>query len=284
MLRKIARVAARPFARALRFVVQSDPRLAASLRGPSHYLGEHTALTRLHSGERIFVDTRDIGICSHILLEGRWESWVERALRRLVRPGMHVVDGGAHVGYHTLRMASWVGATGRVEAFEPNPVLVRRLRWSVAVNGFDERVRLHEAALLDRAGEAEFGFQHAFSGGGTLGGDGERVAVPTLPLDQALADIARIDVIKLDVEGAEARAWRGAARLIAASPRIAVVMEFHAPSFAQGAETPLGFLSARAAEGFALRVIEPAGLGPPLAAEALLALLGERRVYLQLTR
>lgn len=281
MLRRLARGAARPLSRALHFVLNADPRLSRALRAPSHYLGDHTALTRLHSGERIFVDTRDIGICSHILLEGRWESWVEEALRQLVKPGMRVVDGGAHVGYHTLRLASWVGPRGRVEAFEPNPGLLRRLRWSVAVNGYEERVRLHEAALLDRAGEAELGFRHDASGGGALGGDGQRLAVPTVRLDWALAEGTPVDVVKLDVEGSEAAAWRGASGLVAASPRIAVVMEFHAAGFG---EAPLGFLAQRAAEGFALRVIQHRGPGAALAPEALLAAVGERRVYLQLTR
>jgi FkbM family methyltransferase len=271
----------RPLARALRFVLESEPRLAAALRHPSHYLGEHTALTRLHSGERIFVDTRDIGICPHILLDGRWESWVEDALRGMVKPGMRVVDGGAHVGYHTLRLARWVGARGRVEAFEPNPALTRLLRWSLTVNGYEDRVRLHEAALLDRAGEAAFGFHAEGSGGGAIGADGEQLTVPTVTLDAALADTAQVDVLKLDVAGSEARALRGAARLLAASPRIAIVMEFHAPSFG---EAPQDFLARRAAEGFVLRLLEPSGPSRPLSPAALLAELGERRVYLQLTR
>jgi FkbM family methyltransferase len=284
VLRRLARGAARPLARALRFVLHADPRLAAELRTPSHYLGDHTALTRLHSGERIFVDTRDIGICSHILLEGRWEPWIERALRQLVKPGMRVVDGGAHVGYYTLRFATWVGAAGRVDAFEPNPGLMRRLRRSVAVNGFTDRVRLHELALLDGNGDSEFGFRHDLSGGGAIEGAGERLTVPTVMLDRVLAELAQVDVLKLDIEGAELRALRGARRLLAASPRIAIVLEFHAPSLAAADEAPLGFLERRAAEGFALRVIEHSGPGAALAPEALLAAVGERRVYLQLTR
>jgi FkbM family methyltransferase len=283
-LRRWARAALRPLAGGLRFLLQSDPRLAEALRPASHYLGDHTALTRLHSGERIFVDTRDSGICSHILLEGRWESWVENALRQIVKPGMRVVDGGAHVGYYTLRMASWVGRSGRVEAFEPNPVLMRRLRRSVAVNGFGDRVRLHEAALLDRNGEAEFGFRHDLSGGGAIEGAGERFPVTTVTLDTALADTAQVDVLKLDLEGAELRALRGALRLVAASPRIAIVLEFHAPSLAAAGEAPLGFLAQRASEGFTLREIGHRSLGPSLAPEALLAAVGEQRTYLLLTR
>ncbi len=47
--------------------------LARLAAGQTIYLGDHEALTRLHTGHRIYVDTRDVGICSHLILEGRWE-------------------------------------------------------------------------------------------------------------------------------------------------------------------------------------------------------------------
>ncbi|MFM7779640.1 MAG: hypothetical protein ACKPB8_12950, partial [Alphaproteobacteria bacterium] len=56
------------------------------------YLGSHEALTRLHTGHRIYVDTRDVSIASHLMLEGRWEPWVERALIPAIKPGMRFVD------------------------------------------------------------------------------------------------------------------------------------------------------------------------------------------------
>jgi FkbM family methyltransferase len=283
-LRLLTRGAARRLARGLHSVLASDPRLARMLRPPSHYLGDHEALAVLHTGHRILLDTRDIGICAHLLTEGRWESWVEAALRRLVKPGMRVVDGGAHVGYYTLLMAQWVGEAGRVEAFEPNAGLAGKLRRSLAINGLDPRVRLHEAALWDAEGEAQFGFDPVYSGGGALGSGGRRALVQTVTLDSALAGGPPVDVLKLDIEGAESPAWRGAAGTLARSPRIAVVLEFHAASFRMAGDEPGGFLAGRAAEGFTLRAVEPAGLGPALGPEALLAAVGERRVYLQMTR
>ena len=51
---------------------------------------------------------------------GLYERDTDRLFSRLIRPGMTVVDGGANVGYFTLRFAKLVGAGGRVEAFEPD--------------------------------------------------------------------------------------------------------------------------------------------------------------------
>ena len=70
--------------------------------GQTIYLGDHEALTRLYTGHRVYVDTRDVGICSHLMLEGRWEPWIEAVLRQTVKPGMRFADVGANFGYYTL--------------------------------------------------------------------------------------------------------------------------------------------------------------------------------------
>ena len=78
--------------------------LEASLRrlelSQTIYLGDHEALTRLHTGHRIYVDTRDIGIASHLMLEGRWEPWIEQVLIPAIKPGMRFLDVGANFGYY----------------------------------------------------------------------------------------------------------------------------------------------------------------------------------------
>ena len=69
------------------------------------YLGDHEALTRLHTGHRIYVDTRDISIASHLMLEGRWEPWVENVLIPAIKPGMLFVDIGANFGLRLPRFS-----------------------------------------------------------------------------------------------------------------------------------------------------------------------------------
>ena len=252
--------------------------------GQTIYLGDHEALTRLYTGHRLYVDTRDVGICSHLMLEGRWEPWIEQVLGQAVKPGMRFADVGANFGYYTILGAEWVGAEGQVFSFEANPGICRRLRKSIAVNGFDGRVRLFEVGVADREGVLDLAFTHEFSGGGSLAaggaGRGERARVRTAPIDLLLADVPVVQVMKIDVEGMEPQALAGAAGLITRSPALTLVVEFQATAMAD----PAGYLDGLLAQGFTLALIEPAGLTGPLARAACLERLGSQLGYLHLSR
>jgi energy-coupling factor transporter ATP-binding protein EcfA2 len=84
------------------------------------YLGDHRALVRTAWGHKMFVDTRDLGLAPHLLLDGSWELWVTAAFLTNLREGMTVVDVGANIGYYSLLAASNVGSGGRLVSFEPH--------------------------------------------------------------------------------------------------------------------------------------------------------------------
>lgn len=257
--------------------------------GQTIYLGDHEALTRLYTGHRIYVDTRDVGICSHLMLEGRWEPWIEAVLREAVKPGMRFADVGANFGYYTLLGAQWVGPAGRVFAFEANPAICRKLRKSVSVNGFDDRVAVFPVAVYSHEAELDFSFVHEYSGGGGigLGGGGhweaQRVRVRAAPLDLLLAGEASIDVLKIDVEGAEPEAIAGTAALLARSPRVTLVLEFMEAAIPATRGAP-AYLQEFVRQGFELSLIEPSGRTGTLTPEDCLARLQGRLGYLYLQR
>jgi FkbM family methyltransferase len=150
---------------------------------------------------------------------GLFELDTFRTLRRIVRPGDHVVDCGANVGYFTLQAARLVGPAGRVDAFEPDPLNRARLEANLAANAASGRVAVHAVAVSDEDGWAtlyhptETARNH---GEASLFAPGDQPAdtfsVPTARLD-ALLDRSP-DVIKMDIEGAELAALRGATGLL----------------------------------------------------------------------
>ena len=73
--------------------------------------------------------------------------------RSVLRPGMTVLDVGAHVGRSTLIAASVAGPTGRIHSFEPNALALRRLASNIELNGF-QNIHLHPVALSNASGEA----------------------------------------------------------------------------------------------------------------------------------
>lgn len=156
------------------------------------------------------------------LAEGR-DAFLAELLREAARPRGTAVEGGAHIGYLTLHLAAAVGAGGRVLAFEPDPGVQGALRGNLARNGLGARVVVAQQALGERAGRAVL---HVSGGGETSslfgGGDAarEHVEVEVVALDDVLPADATVDVVKLDVEGAELSALRGMARVLERSSAV----------------------------------------------------------------
>jgi FkbM family methyltransferase len=224
-----------------------------------YWMGTHgIALTR--AGRKIFLPGGDVGLAASIATTGRWEPHVERVLCRLVKPGQMVAEVGANVGYHTLTLAARVGETGHVHAFEPHPRVLPLLRATLAKNGrLGTRVTLHPVAAAAAAGQVQFAASHSEIGSGhlRLGAAAppydevyaERFAAQAVRLDDALAAVPALDLLRMDVEGAEGLVLEGAAALIARSPALRIVMEW-APAMLAIRSDPAGIAGSLAAQGF----------------------------------
>ena len=178
-------------------------------RATGVYYSEHRMLCRLLGEYLAFVDTRDLMLGPRLVLDGFWESWVTLAIARHLRPGMWCVDVGANYGYYTLLMAAGCGPEGRVVACEPNPILTETyLPCNLALNGFQDRVEicpkavgnLHDCTVDFVLHDGDFAtsslerwsYSHASS----------KVQVPAITLDRLCADWPRLDLVKIDAEGA----------------------------------------------------------------------------------
>ena len=155
--------------------------------------------------------------------EGRWP--FSPVVKRLVRPGDCVVDAGANVGYVTLLLSRWVGEKGCVHSFEPVPETFEWLSESVRKLKL-ANVNLHDCGLSDSSRSAAMGIPRYLSGGENLyesriveEGRGARFArtvnVSLNTLDALLAGSRRrVSFIKIDVEGHELPAVKGALQVI----------------------------------------------------------------------
>lgn len=147
------------------------------------------------------------------------------ALRRWLSPGDHFVDCGAGIGLWSLVAAARVGRTGRVTAFEPGAVAYARLcRNLLAAPAIASKAQALNVAVADRAGQLAF-MEDAEHNRGRLGRGGTGVTVQAVTIDETCAG-ERVHGLKLDIEGAEAAALTGAARVIA-SCRPWVCVEFN---------------------------------------------------------
>jgi len=154
-----------------------------------------------------------------------WDVRELRFLRRYLAPGMTFVDIGAHYGLYAVLAAHLVGPSGRVLAFEPAAPAFRRLRWHLWLNGA-RQVLASPDAVGARAMTASLyrpvrGVDTTSSlhpnaiGASRL----RRQEVRVTTLDEAAGSrgFAGVDLVKLDVEGAEPEVLEGAARVLAES-------------------------------------------------------------------
>lgn len=151
---------------------------------------------------------------NYFWLRGEYEPALRHALESHVRPGMVVVDVGAHVGFVTLHLARLVGPTGHVIAIEPDPGNYSLLRRNCELNHLAQ-VAFFFSAVSDRPGLVEFAADGTTTSHLARPNDPQVIKVPADTLDRLLAAAPHpVSVVKLDIEGAESAALRGSSRLL----------------------------------------------------------------------
>jgi len=201
------------------------------------------------------------------------EPGLRSLLKNIIKEDMVVIDVGAHIGLLTLIAAHNVGASGKVYCFEPTPRIYPILMNNIELNNLQERVVTYRLAVTDHKGTAKLALHQVF-GHNTIfltPDDNNVIEVETDSLDNILADVPKIDIVKIDVEGAEFLVLRGMKKLIANNPRIIIFMEF-APSHLTRAGIECNdFIKEIQSYGFIMRKVEePSGKLLPISHRELL--------------
>lgn len=187
-------------------------------------------------GWRFRCDLRD-ALMREAYLTGRYEPQETALVRRILHPGMTFVDVGSNWGYFTLLACDAVGPSGLVVSIEADPRAARALRANLDANNLDStRVfavaaaarpgRLSMQDYLPDAGEVgNFGLARAT----TLAPGGRTFEIAARRLDDVLdeAGVDRVDLLKMDIEGAEAGALDGLAGRLGGGRVTRVLLELH---------------------------------------------------------
>jgi FkbM family methyltransferase len=187
------------------------------------YLGEPPEFVRVH-GIYIYLNPQDTEVSARIAKLHVWERRITRGFLKLIRRGSLVVDAGANIGWYTLLSAH---AGCKVHAFEPDPVSFSLLSKSVERNNFTD-VALHNSCLLEYDGEAKLSLSNTRDKGknSVVWRYGENsLNVPCAKLD-TLFPVETIDVLKIDVEGAEPNVISGARKMIGEGRIRRVILEW----------------------------------------------------------
>lgn len=216
---------AKPLVRRLK--TQLEKIVAEAIRNdrPPSYPRTDVVVTQLSGDITIFLDGTDISITPELLLRGSYERVEERFVENALHGGDWFVDVGANVGIFSLIAAKKVGPFGRVWSFEPNKSLHPLIRRSLIANWFQDRVKVEPFALSDKSGVATLEIPNEVLGGAHLSGKPihstltsnrgaeQSAEVEVRTLDSFFDELAAIRVLKIDVEGNEAKVLKGGKRL-----------------------------------------------------------------------
>ena len=248
---------------------------ASGLHGT--YVGGGQMLISTTWGGRLLVPADDRSLMPDLVSSGTYDVPLTAFVQQHVRPGDVAVDVGANVGLFTLLLAYQVWEKGRVIAYEANPQLVPTLRENVAMNWLGDRVEIVPRAAAATSGRAEMRVPERFRMMGTIQasddlllsgqreGSLETIEVETEPLDERLARLDRLALIKVDVEGAEEKVFAGMAGLLDAGVVERVCFEMIRPWM--GADWPAFAKRLKALEAAGWRFVTLPSSGVPEAAE-----------------
>ena len=180
-------------------------------------------------GIKMYADVRGYNGLGPGSIHGAYEKGETELVKKTVREGMAVVDIGANIGYYTLIIAKIVGGKGKVYAFEPDPENYRLLVKNIELNGYDNVIPMQKA-VSNRTGTTEL-FLHPVDMGSHRiynSNDGrESIKIEMVSLDEFFEGKEnKVDVIKMDVEGAEIAALQGMKNILQNNDDVKIFTEF----------------------------------------------------------
>lgn len=196
-----------------------------------------------------------------------YKAYADRAERQLLTtilsPGAVVVDAGANIGIYSEFLSRCVGPTGVVHSFEPSPDNFNRLQSATRKLS---NVRLSQAAVGESSGRSELYLSDKLNvDHRTYAAEGDSrdtMPIEMVALDHYFKPGQRVDLIKMDIQGYELHALRGATRVVADNPDIKLLLELWPYGLKQAGANWADLIAALEHKGMRIWQLWPAGLVP----------------------
>jgi len=188
-------------------------------------------------------------------LYGHFEPGTEKFFGSLIEKDMTFIDVGANLGIYSL-IAGRAGST--VYAYEPTPNIFRILKENIAANGFEVKGNIHpyNLAVADTEKRILFSVYKGLSGHNNMFDDtADRIEVEAVSLDHHIT-AEKIDIVKIDVEGAEYFVLKGMAEIISRNTDIKIILEFAPTHISKAGISPIEFIRFIKQLGFDIALID----------------------------
>lgn len=206
-------------------------------------LGEVTIRVKDLWGMKMLVNVMDVGFSHSLILRKEYEKVETKLFKKILKKGNIFVDVGANFGYYSLLASRKVGKKGKVFAFEPDPYNFEVLKKNIELNNFKNVVCVNKA-VVDKEKTFYFYISYDLLGDQNFIKDvsRKRVLVKGKPLDMYFGRKKKVDIVKVDVQGAEEMVIKGMEKTIGANPKMKILIEFCPEWIEKNGLKPMNFL------------------------------------------
>lgn len=215
-------------------LTQSEKNIKVDLVGPVQI-----------ANNKMYLHATDQGI-SPLILDNKFEKLETALINLLVKAGMIACDVGAHIGYYSLILSRLVGKRGKVYAFEPDPINFQILKKNKFLNKLNN-LKIVRIAISDKIGKTRLFLSKTNTGDHRIYNNNTKrdfITVKATTLDNYLNSFdKRVDLIKMDIQGAEMVALKGMINCIEKNPDIMLITEFWPEGLRGFGVNPIDFLN-----------------------------------------
>lgn len=194
------------------------------------YIKEKMVKVYIPLGSSLIVSNKDSALGLYLRLKGEFEPLQTKLFLNSIKKGQTVLDIGANVGYYTVLASKLVGEKGKVYAFEPDLRNFKLLQKNIKLNNC-QNVFPYKIGLADQDKIAKLLSDKANPGESRLAvtkdekAISQKIKITTLNKFASLKRIKRFDVIKIDIEGAEIKALKGAQEALSKIKKVTLFIE-----------------------------------------------------------
>jgi len=201
------------------------------------YLGDGRGMLSIKDKGALLLPTNDLSVSASLMNHCEWEVHeTDLVIDMLSRkPNQNWIELGANVGYYTIMIGNIMRNNGgKLYAFEASPKLYNTVHDSILLNNLQSIVALYNNAVWNTDGEKialkefdkQMGGSHVVQDE-SIRADVKSIYVNTVTLDTVLTDHYSIDVLKMDIEGAECAVVHGAQSILEKSSNLSIIMEWN---------------------------------------------------------
>ncbi len=184
------------------------------------------------NGYKIYFGKEDFGIADTLITNNDYELETRGVIGRLLNADSIFFDLGANIGLHSIFASQFINGSGKIYSFEPTPDTFNFLVKNIDSNNLNGIIVPENLAVTNKKGYSFFSVTNNSECNSIVSDENENnllIKVPTISIDEycEMNKIAKVDLIKMDIEGQELNAMKSMIKTVKSNDSIKIIFELH---------------------------------------------------------